>query len=100
MGFNNIAHALGDQTRRQILVELLDHNPVDQPEAVTKNDTRETEKRELQLIHTHLPKLHDMDYIVWNRDNRDIVKGPSWEEIEPTLQLLSDNRERLPDDTF
>ncbi|TYT61620.1 hypothetical protein [Natrialba swarupiae] len=100
MGFDNIAEALGDQTRRQILLELLDHNPVEQPEVVTKKDARENEKRELELVHHHLPKLDDMDYIVWNRDKQNIVKGPNWEEIEPIVRLLSDNRERLPDDTF
>ncbi|MDG5820789.1 hypothetical protein [Natronococcus sp. A-GB7] len=100
IGFDNIAKALGDQTRRQILLELLDHNPVEQPEVVTKNDTRENEKRELELLHNHLPKLDEMDYIVWNRDNRNIVKGLNWKEIEPIVRLLSDNRERLPADTF
>ncbi len=100
MGFNDIADALGTRTRRQILLEVLDHNPVEQSEVVTKNDARENEKRELELIHIHLPKLHETGYIVWNRDDRDIVKGPNWEEIESTVRLLSDSRERLPDDTF
>ncbi len=100
MGFDNIAGALGDQTRRQILLELLDHNPVGQPVAATTTDTRENEKRELQRVHTHLPKLEEMDYIVWDREHGSIVKGPNWEEIEPIVRLLSDNRGCLPHDTF
>ena len=100
MGFDQIADALGDQARRHILVLLLDHNPVKQSEVVAKNDPREDEKLEIQLIHTHLPRLDDMDYIGWNRDHGTIVKGPNWEEIEPVVRLLSDNRERIPSNMF
>ncbi len=100
MGFDKIADALGGRSRRQVLVELLDHNPVDQQEAVTKDTAQEDEVRELQLTHTHLPKLDDMSYIVWDRDHGTIVKGPNWEEIEPVVRLLSDNRDQIPNDTF
>jgi hypothetical protein len=98
MGFDTIADALGDQTRRNILLKLLDHNPVKPLEAMATHDTREDEK--LQLIHTHLPKLDDMGYVTWDRENETIVKGPNWEAIEPVVRLLSDNRERIPSDTF
>ncbi|WP_152418922.1 hypothetical protein [Natronorubrum sulfidifaciens] len=100
MGFDQIAEALGDQARRQILLELLDHNPVDGPEAFEENDARETEEYKVELVHTHLPKLDDMDYIVWERDYDNILKGSNWEEIEPVVRLLSDNRERIPNNTF
>ncbi len=100
MRFDTIAEALGNQTRRRILLELLYHNPVGEPEAVSKNDARGAENRELELIHLHLPKLDDMDYIAWDRENQTILKGPNWEEIEPVVRLLNDNEDRLPDDTF
>ncbi|MEY7848614.1 hypothetical protein AB7C87_05360 [Natrarchaeobius sp. A-rgal3] len=100
MGFDQIAEALGDQERRQILLELLDHNPVDGPEALEENDTRETEEHEVELVHTHLPKLDDMGYIVWDRDHDNILKGPNWEEIESVVRLLSDNRAQIPNNTF
>nr|WP_247378851.1 transcriptional regulator [Halorientalis brevis] len=67
---------------------------------VAKNDPREDEKLEVQLIHTHLPRLDDMDYIGWNRDHGTIVKGSNWEEIEPVVRLLRNNREQIPPDTF
>lgn len=73
---------------------------MDQLEAVTKNGAQEDEVQELQLTHTHLPKLDDMGYIVWDRDHGTIVKGPNWEEIEPVVRLLSDNRDQIPTDTF
>ncbi|ELZ02713.1 DUF7344 domain-containing protein [Natrialba asiatica] len=100
MGFDRIAEALGDRSRRYILVELLDHNPVGQTETVAKNDARENDDLEVQLTHTHLPKLDDMGYIVWDRDNGTIVKGPNWDEIESVVRLLSDNREQIPKNTF
>lgn len=100
MGFNRIADALGAQARRRILVELLDHNPVGQTETIAKTDVRKKEVREVQLLHVHLPKLDDMGYIVWDRDHGNIVKGPNWEEIEPVIRLLSDNRDEIPVDTF
>jgi hypothetical protein len=94
MGFNQIAEALGRQARRQLLLELLDHNPV--AESNVQNSTGS----EIALVHTHLPKLESMGYIVWNREPRTILKGPDWEEIEPVVQLLGNNREQLPEDTF
>ncbi len=100
MGFDRIAEALRDQTRRQLLVELLDHNPVARPTSEAENETRENEEREIQLIHNHLPRLDAMGYIVWDRSQENIIKGPNWNEIEPVVRLLSDNRERLPNNTF
>ena len=41
-----------------------------------------------------------MGYIEWEKENANILKGPNWEEIEPILRLLDDNRSRIPSDTF
>lgn len=94
MGFNQVADALGHQDRRQILVELLDHNPV------AEGSARASEGSDIVLAHAHLPKLDDMGYIDWDREDETIVKGENWDEIEPVIRLLSDNRERIPSDTF
>jgi hypothetical protein len=98
MGFDKIADALGHQTRRNILLELVDDNPLQPLEALATHDPREDEK--LQLIHIHLPKLDDMGYVTWDREDETVVKGSNWEEIEPVVRLLSDNSERIPSDTF
>ncbi|MFP8888365.1 hypothetical protein ACLI4U_01160 [Natrialbaceae archaeon A-CW2] len=100
MGFNQIADALGAQVRRQILLTLLDHNPVGQTETMAKIHPRKKDVRELELIHVHLPTLDDMGYIVWDSDNENIVKGPNWEEIEPVIRLLRENSDEIPADTF
>lgn len=94
MGFNQVAEAFCHPLRRRILLELLDHNPV------AERAMRESKASEIQLIHNHLPKLDSMGYIVWNRDDETIVKGPNWDEIEPVIRLLDNNRGDLPEDTF
>ncbi len=94
MGFTDVAEALGQQARRQLLLELLEHNPV------ADNGIHVSDGSDLQLIHTHLPKLDNMGYIDWNRAESTVVKGPNWEEIEPVVQLLDKNREQIPADTF
>ena len=94
MGFDQLADALGHQARRQILVELMKHNPVSES-GLEGSGVSKTE-----LIHSHLPKLDEMDYIVWDRESQTIIKGPIWEEIEPVVRLLRDNPERIPRDTF
>lgn len=99
-GFDRIAGALGDETRRQILIELLDHNPVAPSESVAKNGAQENDEIEMQLFHIHLPKLDSMGYISWKKDNGTIAKGPNWKEIEPVVRFLSENRDQLPADTF
>jgi hypothetical protein len=94
MGFDQLADALGHQARRQILVELMEHNPV------SESGLEGSAVSEIELIHSHLPKLDEMDYIVWDRESQTIMKGPIWEEIEPVVHLLRDNPERIPRDTF
>lgn len=100
MGFDHIAEALRAKPRRQILAELSDHNPVSQSETVAKNTNEKNDDFEVQLIHTHLPKLDTLGYIVWDRDDDTIVKGPHWEEIEPVIRLLDENGDQLPPDTL
>jgi hypothetical protein len=52
----------------------------------------------LELYQIHLPKLVDAEYIEWNRDRETINRGPEFETIEPTLEMLLDNEDDLPDD--
>ncbi|WP_245180854.1 hypothetical protein [Haloarcula amylovorans] len=51
---------------------------------------------ELQLIHTHLPKLAEAGYIEWNRETDEVSKGPRYDEIEPLLNLLETHADELP----
>lgn len=60
--FDKIADAQGYQIRRHELVELMDHNPIDYRAAVVESMTH-TRDTEVKLVHTHLPKLADMDLV-------------------------------------
>ncbi|MFC6719418.1 hypothetical protein ACFQGT_02460 [Natrialbaceae archaeon GCM10025810] len=48
-----------------------------------------------ELRHVHLPMLADMKFIDWSRTDGDVTRGPRFDEIEPLLAVLSENRERL-----
>jgi len=71
-----------------------------QLEAPLKRDGAPATAAEIRLLHLHLPKLDDMGYVVWDQERRTVLKGPNWEEIEPVIRLLQENRHQLPDDAF
>jgi hypothetical protein len=99
--FDRVLSALGNRYRRQLLVALLDHNPQDDNDADpldTLSEEEESEVLESELMHNHLPRLHDMGYITWDRTTNEISKGPKWDEIEPFLKLIYEHQDELPDD--
>lgn len=55
---------------------------------------------ELQLTHSHLPKLEDEGLVEWNRDAQTVTRGPEFEEIEPVLHALAVNADKFPDGLF
>lgn len=92
--------ALGDKRRRQLLVRLLECSPRDTVPVsdVVSTEERNSEKLHLQMTHNHLPKLEDMEYIQWDRERDEIARGPQFESIEPSLQMLITHADTLPDD--
>lgn len=50
------------------------------------------------MIHKHIPKLAEYGYVDWSPADQVIRRGPQFDEIASILELLVDNRERLPDD--
>lgn len=98
--FTRSLSALADPYRRQLLLALLDHNPQDDddrdPLNIVEGD-EEPEVLETELVHAHLPKLADMEYITWDRTEKTISRGPKWEQIAPLLELLHENRDELPE---
>ncbi|ELZ29982.1 hypothetical protein C474_13146 [Halogeometricum pallidum JCM 14848] len=99
--WQSVSKALGDKTRRRVLVALLElPNPDDTlsvPEDVDAGDRDET-ALETALYHNHLPLLEQAGYIRWDRDAGRVGVGDAFEEIRPVLRLLHDNRADLPDD--
>lgn len=94
MSFDDITEALGSHSRRQVLLELVEHNPLSTTQFAESRDAQ------VNLFHNHLPKLDSLGYIVWDRDQGTVVKGPDWEEIEPMIRLIQTNDDALPPDTL
>jgi len=98
--FTRSLSALADPYRRQLLLALLDHNPQDDDDRDPLNIVEggeEPEVLETELVHAHLPKLADMEYITWDRTENTISRGPKWEQIAPLLELIHENRDELPE---
>lgn len=92
--------ALSNPYRRQLLVALSDHNPQDDDDRDPLNivaEDMEPEVLEIELVHKHLPKLEEMEFIAWNRETNEISKGPRWSEVEPLVTLIDDHQDDLPD---
>lgn len=50
-----------------------------------------------ELYHNHLPKLVEAGVVEWDREAGTVSRGERFAEIGPLLELLANNRERIPD---
>lgn len=95
---------LSHEYRRRILMAVAQHNPQDDDitsEAVAdehEGDAGALGHLNMQLYHTHLPKLAGSGFVDWDRDSGTVTRGPRFEEIEPLLRLIHDHQNELPDD--
>lgn len=96
---DEIFEVLANQYRRWLLVELIDQNPMTVSTRAERNRERSPAADEpFQKQHVHLPKLAEYGFIGWNREQNTVVKGPRFDEIEPVLELLVENRDVLAED--
>ncbi len=99
--FDVMFDALRDPYRRRILLAVADHNPRDEdeftPDEVGSADAEmeELEHLELELFHSHLPKLAEKGYIEWNPETQTIRRGPNFDDIAPLLKLMDDHADEL-----
>lgn len=90
--------ALSNTYRRQLLLALLREGP----QADTDTDpldlveSGEPEAVAAMLFHSHLPKLHAMGVIEWDRAAGEIRKGDHWDSVAPLLALIDENLDDLP----
>jgi len=109
---------LADDHRRDILFLLCDTEsiqipdgllprshaqPVDthshsSPESRQQSTEHDLHQLEVQLHHTHLPKLENNGVIEWDQDTQTVSRGPHFDDIEPVLRLFAANQDRFPDD--
>lgn len=90
--------ALSNRQRRQLLFALLENALV--TDSLNELDTppdgdRDTRTARIEYRHVHLPKLDDRDFIDWCPDVSCVERGPRFDEIEPTLELLAAHHDGL-----
>lgn len=98
---NTMFDILSHGTRRQILLEMADHNPRAEAEVEVEAfvaDGGTPDLLETELQHTHLPKLADAGFINWEPQTETIARGPHFSEIEPLLVVIDDHQDTLPVD--
>lgn len=95
--FDDMVDILTDKRRRDLLLALSEHNPQPAPAVATATATNDTGDS-VAMRHMHLPKLTDHGVINWDREDHEITKGPSFNEIKPLLVLLDDHADELPAD--
>lgn len=81
--------ALARRPRRVILVGLR------RGEIEHEREVAGERAEQIELRHTHLPKLAEAEYIDWDPETGDIAKGPRFDEIEELLGLLDKHCEDL-----
>ena len=99
---HDIYEALVHPYRRRLLLAMLradDHgvaypNPLEFAPVVRGEPGR---SRRIAMAHTHLPKLDDMGIVEWDREAEELSKGPTWDELEPLLRWMAENRDELPE---
>jgi hypothetical protein len=101
---------LADRTRRRLLFELRDRDPVDVSEGMlvrghsrsalstTQRQVREmnSRMRAMKLKHHHLPKLRSGEVIEWDRETGTVSRGAAFEDVEPFLHLMENNPQKFP----
>lgn len=66
----------------------------------SRSDASDARALDLQLTHSHLPRLEAEELIEWDRDAQTVTRGPRFEEIEPLLHVLAANADKFPDGLF
>lgn len=96
-----ILEALSNPYRRQLLVALLHHNPQDDKDPDPLNVVTATDEEErmlrTEIVHSHLPRLAELGFVDWDREENRIGTGPRWDDIAPVIRLVEDHRDELPD---
>lgn len=94
---DNAFEALANEHRREFLVALLEANPLEadvEPPTDGGVESPEADQRlQIEMYHTHLPKLVEYGFIEWEEDTNEIIKGPQFEDIRPLLEYVESHSE-------
>lgn len=103
---SRVFDALAHPYRRQLLLALYEANPQQDDDLDPLNLLADSQTiddltvTQISLEHAHLPKLHDLGFVEWDRASGELSKGPNWHEIAPLLRLIDDHRDELPAEWF
>lgn len=98
VSFDQMLDALEALQRRRVLVALLEA-PDDSVHGISDFGAEPgLESDSTVMQHVHLPKLERYGFIDWDQDDRVVRAGDQFDEIEPFLELLCKNEDRLPSD--
>lgn len=91
---------LADERCRRLLFALLEtpSHHTDHEPAELSFDGSVGEDTKIELYHMHLPKLEDAGFIRWNREEKQVHRGPAFADLRPFLARLRDSAETGPED--
>lgn len=89
---------LADRQRRAILYTLGQENPRHVSDLLVRG-VKQPDHVEIELRHSHLPKLDDAGYIEWDRETDEVRPGVRYDDIEPLLSLIGEHTDEFPPDT-
>jgi len=111
LGNDDAFDALADRRRRQLLVDLLHHEPRPVPtlsdasrELLGANESLlgeflagnreidDADKTAVRMYHVHLPKLVEYGYVEWDRDADAVSKGMEFDAIRHLLEMIDERR--------
>lgn len=81
--------ALSEAPRREVLRSLStpDGGPLAQDDLVGAAG----QDRGIELVHVHLPKLDDEDFLEWDREAGELRPGPRFDEARPLLETIREH---------
>lgn len=96
---NRSLDAISHPYRRRILTRLHDRNPREESSFTTDSvadDIDDDDWLQLEIHHRHLPKLADLGFVDWDREENVVRRGPRFDEVAPLIELMVKHREELP----
>lgn len=90
MLLDGFADCIGHEYRRKILFLLYqkDDGRLSVPDDLLNQDI-DRERFDLELTHSHLPKLEEAGFIQWDKERGEMREGDNYEKIEPLLEVLT-----------
>lgn len=88
---DEVFRALADQERRRLLLAVFEQNAssFDYPDDVfPAHDVGE--EVHVRMNHVHLPLLDQAGLIEWDREDEQIAKGPTFDDVRPLFDFLAE----------